>query len=542
MEVPKIGWAARMNPRRRRLSLAQQVFALQLAVIVVLVLAGTLLAVQEIRQTSEDSTSRRVLALASGLAQLPEVHAALAGADPSATLQPIAESVRHAADVDFVVFMATDRTRYSHPTPARIGEHFIGTIEPALTGAPLTETYTGTLGSSVRAVVPIASPGGQVVALVSVGVLHEKLGQELRRRLPTLAAVSLAALGMAAAGTLAISRRLRRQTLGLGPTEITRMYKHHDAVLHAVREGLLVVDRQGALVLANDEAVRLLGLPAGSEGQPVRALGLAEPLAGLLASGAPAQDQLYVYGDRVLVVNQAPAEKAGWALGTVTTLRDHTELQALTGELDSVRGFADALRAQAHEAANRLHTVVTMIELGRAEQAVAFATEDLASTQELADRLTSAVEEPALAALLLGKAAQAHEKGVELVVDPDTAVGEVGEVGLDPRDLVTLVGNLVDNAVEAALAAPPPRRVTVSARSEDGQLRIRVADSGAGLDAAHLEAAFARGWSTKPTSGPHGRGLGLALVRQVISRYGGDLRVASENGAVFTAVLPERAP
>lgn len=530
-----------MNGRRRRLSVAQQVFALQLAVIVLLVLAGTLLAVQEIRRTSEDSTSRRVLALASALAQLPEVHSALAEADPSAILQPIAESVRHAADVDFVVFMAPDRTRYSHPTPARIGEHFIGTIEPALAGTPLTETYTGTLGPSVRAVVPIVAPGGQVIALVSVGILHQKLGQELRQRLPALAAVSLAALGMAAAGSLAISRRLRRQTLGLGPTEITRMYKHHDAVLHAVREGLLVVDRHGALVLANDEAVRLLGLPAGSEGRPVRALGLAEPLAGLLASGAPAQDQLQVYGDRVLVVNQAPAEKAGRALGTVTTLRDHTELQALTGELDSVRGFADALRAQAHEAANRLHTVVTMIELGRAEQAVAFATEELASTQELADRLTSAVEEPALAALLLGKAAQAHEKGVELVVDSDTAVGEVGEAGLDPRDLVTLVGNLVDNAVEAALAAPPPRRVTVGARSEDGQLRIRVSDSGAGLSAAHLEAAFAQGWSTKPASGPHGRGLGLALVRQVISRYGGDLRVASENGAVFTVVLPERA-
>jgi two-component system CitB family sensor kinase len=242
-----------------------------------------------------------------------------------------------------------------------------------------------------------------------------------------------------------------------------------------------------------------------------------------------------VAGGRVLVVNQLTARWEGRDLGTVVTLRDHTELRALTGELDNVRSFAEALRAQAHESANRLHSVVTMIELGHPERAVEFATAELAAAQQLTDQLVGAVSEPALAALLLGKAARCHEKGIEFVLTPDSAV-RGGSV--DPRDLVTLVGNLVDNAIDAALAAPPPRRVTVTAREDGDALLLRVADTGAGLRADQVRDAFQRGWSTKPAGPLGGRGLGLALVGQVIERYGGVVEVSNDRGAVFTARLP----
>ncbi|MFP3989046.1 sensor histidine kinase [Streptomyces sp. E11-3] len=523
---------------RKRMSLARQLFALQLAVILALVGTAALLVFLEVRRDTRAHAELEVRTLASALAELPEVRTALESPDPAAVLQPLATSVREATGTDFIVFMAPDRTRYTHPNPERVGEPFVGTIGPALEGRAFTESYEGTLGPSVRAVVPIRDADGEVDALLSIGILQEQIGSELQRRLYPVVYLSAAALLVAAAGSYAISRRLDRQTLGLGAEEITRLYEHHDAVLRTVREGLLIVSPRGELVLANDQARALLGLTGHPEGRQVRDLGLRPPLDGLLASGEPADDRLCVYGDRVLVAHQERIEKDGRPLGTVTTLRDHTELEALAGELDSVRGFTDALRAQAHESANRLHTVITMVELGQPERAVEFATVELASAQQLADRLTESVEEPALAALLLGKAAQAAEKGVELVVTEDTAVAESA---VTARDLVTLVGNLVDNAIDAALTAEPPRKVTVTARSEpDGGLLVRVSDSGRGVDGAHLDSIFTRGWTTKSAAGGRGQGLGLALVKQVISRYGGEAEVGTGNGGVFTVRLHPR--
>jgi len=252
----------------------------------------------------------------------------------------------------------------------------------------------------------------------------------------------------------------------------------------------------------------------------------------LVRSGTEVTDELHLTGDRVLLVSQVPAAWEGRPLGTVLTLRDHTELQGVLGELDSVRGFAESLRSQAHESANRLHTVVTMVELGRTEEAVAFATAELELSQHLVDRLVAAVEEPALAALLLGKVSQAAERGVALSVSADTALA--ADTGLDPRELVTLVGNLLDNACDAAVGAGDPEPwVEVSVRTEDAALVVVVADSGPGMSAAALVAAE-RGRSTKAGHG----GLGLALVAQLVARHHGSVRAENTEVSVVTATLP----
>ena len=525
---------------RARISLARQLFLLQTAVLGLLVAVGTAAAYYDVRRDTDDAARQRVLDVAGTVALSPDVLAGLRGRDASSRLQPFAERVRHATGVDFVVIMTTDGIRYSHPNPARIGETFIGTIAPAVAGQPLTETFTGTLGPSVRAVVPVFDDGGTVAGLVAVGITTRRIADDLAGQLRVLFGICFVALLLAGVGSALVSQRLHRMTLGLGPAEITSMYEQHDAVLHAIREGLLVFDRQRRLTLINDEARRLLCFEGPIEGSTAEKMGVPGALGELLRSGDAAHDEIHLTDEAVLVVNQSETTRHGRRLGTVTTLRDHTELQLLSGELNSVRGFAESLRAQAHESANRLHTVITMIELGRTEDALAFATEELATTQQFADELRSAVEEPVLVALLLGKTAEANERGVELGVSGDTAVGQLP---MQARDLVTLVGNLVDNAIEAALAAPPPRRVSVTIQHDDGAcLQIRVADSGAGIDPERIEDAFARGWSTKPSDRLHGRGLGLALVRQVIRRYGGSIDVTNDGGAVFTVRLRFDAP
>jgi sensor histidine kinase regulating citrate/malate metabolism len=531
----------------RAWSMARQVFGLQVIVVALVVLAGGVAAYLQAGQHNQSAARDRVLAVAHTVAASPQVRAALTAPDPSAVLQPYAEQVRRDTATDFVVVMGTDRTRFSHPSPDQIGRKFLGHVDAALAGGVVLETYAGTLGPSERAVVPVRAAGGPVLGLVAVGVTRSTLSRALAEEVPTLLTAAAGAMVLAATGAVLVARRLRRQTHGLGPDELSRMYEFYDAVLHAVREGLVLLDPDGRLVLTNDEAHRLLDLPAHWEGRRLDELGLPAPMTAALAGGREVADAIHLTWSRVLVVNQAPARWEGRDLGTVLTLRDHTDLQALTGELDAARGLAEALRSQAHEAANRLHSVISLIELGHSDQALTFATAELTAAQQLTDLVVGAVDEPVLAALLLGKAAEASERGVVLEVD---AASAVPEGVITARDLVTVVGNLLDNAIDAAAAAPGPRRVRFSGWVEDkpsdrgiaSTLVVEVADSGPGLDPASTASAFSRGWSTKPGHGPVGRGLGLALVGQVTHRYDGTVQVGRSldpgyPGALFTVRL-----
>lgn len=522
-------------------SLARQLLMLQLVIVAVLVGAGALFAYFEAERATEDSAREETMSVALSVADSPSVRSALRSDDPTARLQPFAERVRADTGVDFITIMSRDGTRYTHPNPAQIGGKFLGNTAEALRGGTFTETYTGTLGPSIRAVVPVFDDERRVVALVSAGITVAAISAELEERIVPLLAVAALVLAVGGAGVYLVSARLRRQTHGAAPAELARMFDYYEAILHAVREGLILVDADGKVGLCNDGARELLGLPSTpAAGTPVADLGLPEALSATLLSDTRRTDEIHVTDDRVLLVNASPVHSGDRPMGNVVTLRDHTELEGLTGELASVRGFAESLRSQAHEAANRLHTVVSLVELGRSEEAVAFATAELAVAQQLTDRVVGAVAEPVLAALLLGKAAEASERGAELVLaegaelaDPDV----VGERGVDPRDAVTVLGNLIDNALDAALAGSGDHtpRVTVDVQASGGELVLRVADNGPGVAAEGIAELFRRGWSTK--SGP-GRGLGLALVGQAVRRYGGTVDVSMDDGAVFTVRIP----
>ncbi len=382
--------------------------------------------------------------------------------------------------------------------------------------------FTGTLGPSIRAVVPVRNESGQIVGLVSAGILQTSLADRWRAQFPTIAAVSLAALAISLVGVWLIRRRLLRQTHGLRPDELRVMYEHHDAILHSVSEGLVVLDRNG-VALVNDEARRLLGLgpdpwtpricrSSCARSTRVRATRCTSPRTGCWWS-------------------TAPPSRMGRVDSEVVTIRDRTELQGALGELSSLKVLTDTLRSQAHEAANKLHTIVTMVEMGRADEAVQFATNELELSQQLVDRLSSAVSEPALVALLLGKTAQADERGIELTITEDTHLpSNADDVALTGQEMVTVLGNLIDNAMDACDREDPWIEVTVS--QDNGTLLIRVADSGAGMDAGTFEKAMERGYSTKGESSHHG--LGLALVAQVVNRHNGTLTADVTYGSVVT--------
>ncbi|UXY18155.1 SpoIIE family protein phosphatase [Streptomyces cynarae] len=318
-------------------SVAGQVFVLQVVIVLLLVVAAVTALLLQVRHDTTQEARNRSLAVAEAFANAPGTVQALGSPDPTAVLQPRAEAARKATKVDFIVVMNTDGIRYTHPRPDRIGKKFVGNIQPALAGGTEIEEINGTIGRLVQAVVPVRGPDGKVVGLVAAGVTTEHVGGAANRQMPLVLAAAAVGLALATAGTALVSRRLLRQTHGLGPREMTRMYEHHDAVLHSVREGVLILGGDGDLLLANDEAHRLLGLPKDAERRHVSELGLPAETAALLASGRVATDEVHLVGDRLLAINQRPTDVDGGPPGSVATLRDSTELRALSGRAEVAR-------------------------------------------------------------------------------------------------------------------------------------------------------------------------------------------------------------
>ncbi|MFD9097975.1 SpoIIE family protein phosphatase [Streptomyces collinus] len=332
------GRTSLLDPR----SAAGQVFLLQVVVVVLLVLGAVAAMVLQAAGDALQQGRRESVVAAQTFAGSPGVADALRSPDPTAVLQPRAEAVRRRAGVDFVVAMNPEGIRYTYPYPREIGKKFVGNIGPALRGRTVVEQAGGPplpagRGTAVQAVVPVYDAHGKVVGLVSAGITVHNVAELWMPQLPIILGCGVAALVLATAGTRLIARRLRRQTRGLAPTELAQLYEHHEAVLHAVREGVLIIDPEGRLLLANDEAARLLSLPADVVGRPVAEAGLPEPVLRLLSSPEPASDEVHLAGDRLLMVNKRPTFPRGGPGGSVVTLRDSTELAAVSGRADVAR-------------------------------------------------------------------------------------------------------------------------------------------------------------------------------------------------------------
>ncbi len=517
-----------------RRSVAAQTTALVVALVATVVLAGLAAAYAQARRAVTQQATTQVLAVAQSVAAEPEVVDGVRSRDTSGALQTLAEGVRLRTGTDFVVVMSPERIRYSHPDPAQVGKQFLGHTEAALAGGTVLEDYVGTLGPSRRAVVPVLD-GPEVVGLVSVGVSKGDVDELMSAELVPLGVAGLVAGLLGGVGAALIARRVRRQTRGLSAGELQDMHDYHDAVLHSVTEGLVLVDTEGRVRLANDEALRLLGLREDPSGTLVADLDLAEPLVRAMTDEEAREDDLHVTDRRVLVLNKARAHRDGTDLGSVVTIRDRTDLEELTGELGQARSLSEALRSQAHESSNRLHTMVSLIELGHPDRAIDFATEELVRAQVLTDRVVAGVEDPTLSALLLGKSAEAHERGVDLVIDPDLA-WPAGTASA--RDVVTVVGNLVDNALDAVTGTAGERRVELTSRTTGDHLELVVSDTGPGIPDGLRARVLERGFSTKPSDGAGGRGLGLALVGHTVTRLGGTLELGAPPGGRVTVTLP----
>lgn len=507
---------------------------MQLAIAAGTAVLATGLFLRPLSDQLDDQAMRRALAIAETTASEPVADALLASR-PSVDgpVQAEAERIRQATGAEYVVIMDRRGVRWSHTDTGQIGRVVSTDPSEAIAGHDVMEIDSGTLGRSARGKVPLRDESGKIIGAVSVGIAYDSVRERLLATIPGLLAYAGGALAVGALAAFLISRRLQRQTHDLAFSDISALLAEREAMLHSLREGVIALDRTGRIRLMNDEAQRLLGLGPEATGQPLDTVLGAGRTTDVLAGRVDGEDLLTVSGARVLIANRMPTDDGG----AVATLRDRTELEQLGRELDATRGLIDALRAQDHEHANRMHTLMGLLELEMHDEAVEFVTEVVGVHRATAEQVTERIHDPLPAALLVGKATVAAERGVSLRISPATLLPDRL---VDPQGLVTVLGNLVDNALDAAAGSDDPR-IEVEVRAEGRTVVLRISDSGPGVPPGQRELVFTEGWTTKelPTHGR--RGLGLAMVRRLAERQGGSASVteSADGGAEFTVVLPE---
>jgi two-component system CitB family sensor kinase len=513
---------------RRSVSLGVSLLVLQVVIVLMTTCAAGLLAAKLQSDRIREAYKDRMLSVAESVAQLPTVVQAFDAPDPAATIQPLAELIRKASQVTYVVVTDRNGVRYAHPDPARIGERVSTDPSAALSGEVFVGTETGTLGTSLRAKVPVRAADGRIIGMASVGILESQLSDDLAEDLPELIGWLAAAALVGVLGAALVTQLVRRRTFRLEPAEIAQLLETRDAMLHGIREGVVAVDDREKLALVNDEAMRLLGLAEDPSGQPAAEV-LDDGLLGLARGDDDVADRLVLAGERVLVANRMTAKTHGRAVGVVLTLRDRTELHDALRELDGQRTVTEVLRAQAHEFSNHLHVIGGLLELDRPADAVAYIERVGGAGSVTADIIDGANADPALAALLLAKSSTAHERGVQLRLDPGSSVDiRAGD------DALTVLGNLVDNAVDAVETGGIVR---VLVRSSDRGVRMVVDDDGPGVAESQRGRIFDLGVSSKDAD----RGIGLALVSRVVTRRSGRVAITDSElgGASFDVWLPE---
>ncbi|MBO9519974.1 MAG: sensor histidine kinase [Nocardioidaceae bacterium] len=520
--------------RRGRVSLAGQLLALQLLIVLaVLVVVGIISVVQSTRGV-ERTEGREASKAAENLAAQQLVRDHVLTADPGAdrSLAAAGEANRTVSGSDFVAIARRDGTVLASSDPSVTGHRLPLGRSDVTDGRRWVGVVTVQGRELIVAHVPVLHESGAMIGIVAIGRDAPGRWEQIRHALPDLAAYLGVASALGVVGSFLLSRRIKRQTLGLEPPEIAGLVEQREAMLHGIKEGVIALDPAGRVTLVNDSALELLGLPPDAVGRRLTELGVEEQVSEVLTATQPEPDRLVLVGARVLAFNRMPMRAHGDVIGSVTTMRDRTELSSLEEQLGTTQATTDTLRAQTHEFANQIHTISGLLQLQEYDELARYVDGVRLSRTQLYDEVTARVEDSTLAALLIAKASLAAERGVSFAVDPGSQLGRVdGQLGLD---LTTVVGNLVDNALDA-VAGRPVAAVEVLLLEDADRVSIEVRDSGPGVPEGDRELVFQQGYSTKADATGHGRGLGLALTRAVCRRRGGDVVAL---GSRFVATLP----
>ena len=485
----------------------------------------------------------KALSVAQTITNMPAIKDAFHQRNPSAIIQPIVEQIRKQVGAEFIVVGNRDEVRYSHPNPKRIGEKMVGGDNGRVfKGKSVISESTGTLGPSLRGKAPIIE-SGKIIGVVSVGYLQTDIEKEVAKiRKKIFIATFIILLG-GLLSALLISLNIKRAIFGLEPKEIAWMYQEKHAILESIHEGIIAIDTNGRMTVVNETAHKILQIPNDIllRGKRIEDVIEYTHLLEVVKTGIAEYDkEIMIHGD-VFLANRVPILNIkGEVIGAVASLRSKSELSKLLQELSHVKAYAEGLRAQTHEYSNRLYTILGLIQLGSYKEAIDFISKEVDVAQGFIRFLMSEIPDPILAGFILGKISLASEMKLDFTVDRGSSFRDVPSA-INRDSLVTIIGNLINNAFEAVLENNnTEKRVTLFLSDLGKELIIEVEDNGKGITEGNDDRIFQEGFTTKNKN--TNAGIGLSLVKEAIKTLGGSITFSSHigKGTIFTVAIPKQ--
>lgn len=511
------------------------------AVVVLSLLITDLLISQTVAESIEDSQAEKAGNASRMMARSPLVIEALSNPEDERELQRFASDIQSVTNVQFVVVMDMKGIRKSHPDPNKIGKRFVGGDEEAvLKGKEHVSISKGTLGHSLRSFTPVFDANGKQVGAVAVGISLDKVNEAVERSRENIYAGTIFGILTGIMGAVILARYIKRILFGLEPIAIARLLEERSAMLQSVREGIIAVDQDSRITLVNKAALLLLqkaGLDENPVGKKIDATIVTSRLSRVLQTGQAELDEEQSLKDVVLLVNRVPVFVDNKIVGAVATFRDKTEIRQLAEQLTGVRLYAEALRAQSHEFMNKLHVILGMVHMRYYDKLATYISEIVDNRKNEIGFIARKIKDPVLAGFLIGKLSYAREAGAELVIASEFPLPELEEAGIT-HELITIIGNLIDNALEA-VENSSSKRIEVQLDYLDEILTFEVKDTGMGMSEQMQNNIFQKGFSTKGED----RGLGLYLVKERLEKLAGELEISSieGQGTTFVVYIPYKS-
>ncbi|MDN3016910.1 sensor histidine kinase [Paenibacillus sp. BSR1-1] len=525
--------------KTKKILLQTKIFGLVLSLGLFLILLLTVFfSIMESKQI-EENKGRMALEISKTVSFIPPIISAFETADPSKTIQPIADKIRKETGAEFVVIGNKEGIRYSHPITSKIGKKMRGgDNERALNkGEYYVSKANGSLGPSIRGKSPIFNEKGEVIGIVSVGFLLEDVRQQIMNTISKVLLVSLFALIISLIGSILLGRNIRKDTMGLEPYEIASLYKEKNAVLHGVKEGILAINKDGFITMMNQPAKRLLHINGSVRHLKVDGLFPSDYLYEVLRTGNPQEDKEMVWKDKTVIVNCTPLFDETGINGVVASFRDKTEIEQMVNTISEVKSYSEDLRAQTHEFTNKLYVLMGLLQLGEYDQAIEMIQTETQSLQIQNSIVFNHIRDTKVQAILLGKLGKASEKKINFEIVADSFLEEL-PAHIKLSNLIIILGNLIDNAFEAVYGKESP---TVKLFTTDigSDIIFEIADNGKGISEKEIPLLFNRGFTSK--NGVEPRGFGLANAEEAVTEMNGMIEVQSnpESGTVFTVYLPK---
>ena len=494
-----------------------------------------------IGEVLEDQIGKRALQVSRTVAQIPLVKQRIVKEHPEGYLQSLAEQIRREVGAEFIVIGNRDGIRFSHPITDRLGKKMVGGDNaPALErGESYVSRAVGTLGPSIRGKVPIFAEDGSIIGVVSVGYLQENVRGIIYDQQLKVGALEGVLVVFGILGAVSISNRFKRAIFGLEPEQIARLLTERETIIDSIREGIVAIDREAKVTVVNRQAIDILGKDSEAQviGQPIRNILPGAKLSRILSGGEQRHDQELEVNDAIMLINTVPMLEKDEIIGAVASFRRRDELDILAKQFSQVKEYSEMLRAQTHEYSNKLHTIAGLIQTDHNREALDLICQETAGYQGLIAFLAKAVPYPVLAAFIIGKYNHAQELRIDFEIDPDSQLKDVPSE-LSREKLVTILGNLIDNAFDAALQGGNQTKVKLSMTDVGNDLVFEIEDSGTGIPTERSEQIFKRGFTTKQND----RGQGLYLVEKALKDLGGQITLGNSDlgGALFSVFIPKR--